>query len=50
MSTRSTRLSAVGFLLCILLPLVSPANHLEDLLTAHDVRYAIHLHSEAERG
>ena len=68
MSARSTRLSGVGFLLCILLPLTSipaeaplaaPASRLEDLLTAHDVRYAIHarrasssdcLHTEAERG
>ena len=49
MSTRSARLSAVGFLLCMLLPLTSfPADapattpkRLEFLLAAHDVRYAI---------
>ena len=49
MSTRSARLSAVGFLLCMLLPLISfsadapatPPTRLESLLTAHDVRYAI---------
>jgi len=49
MSTRSARLSAVGFLLCMLLPLISlsadaPAttpSRLESLLAAHDVPYAI---------
>lgn len=49
MSTRSARLSAVGFLLCMFLPLTSlPADapsttptRLEFLLAAHDVRYAI---------
>jgi hypothetical protein len=49
MSTRSARLSAVGFFLCMLLPPtsipanapVTPPTRLESLLTAHDVRYAI---------
>lgn len=49
MRTRSTRLSAVGCLLCMLLPLTSiladapatPPTRLESLLTAHDVRYAL---------
>ncbi|HKS58589.1 MAG TPA: hypothetical protein VJS12_25065 [Steroidobacteraceae bacterium] len=49
MSTRSARLSAVGILLCMLLPLISMAadapaktpTRLESLLAAHDVRYAI---------
>ena len=49
MSTRSARLSAVGNLFCMLLPLTSMAadapaitpTRLESLLTAHDVRYAI---------
>jgi hypothetical protein len=50
MSARSARLSAVGFLICILLPLTVPASHLDDLLTAHDVRNAIHQHTGAERG
>lgn len=67
MSTRSARLSMMG-LVCTLLPLTcipadapvaDQASRLEYLLTAHDVRYAIHaprasssecLHSEAERG
>ncbi|HEV8333729.1 MAG TPA: hypothetical protein VGQ22_20050 [Steroidobacteraceae bacterium] len=49
MSTRSARLSAVGILLCMLLPLTliaadapaTPPTRLESLLTAHDVRYAL---------
>ena len=68
MSTRPIRLLGMG-LLCSLLPLTSieadapvaadPATRLESLLTAHDVRYAIHaprarssdcLKTEAERG
>jgi hypothetical protein len=71
MGTRSARLSLRGFavagLLCMLMPLTSvPADapaaaptRLESLLTAHDVRNAIHaprasssdrVHTEAERG
>jgi hypothetical protein len=58
MSARSARLSAVGFLLCIALPLTSISaeapqpkpTRLESLLVAHDVRYAIHAHTQAERG
>jgi hypothetical protein len=68
MSTRPVRLLGMG-LLCSLLPLTSiqadapaaadAATRLESLLTAHDVRYAIHaprvsssdcLQTEAERG
>ena len=67
MSTRSVRLVRVG-LVCTLLPLTAiqadapetaPTSRLESLLTAHDVRYALHaprasssdcLHTEAERG
>lgn len=67
MSTRSVRLLGMA-LLCSLLPLTcipadapvaDPATRLESLLTAHDVRNAIHaprvssddcLKTEAERG
>ena len=67
MSTRSVRLLGMAFL-CLLLPLTcipadapvaDPATRLESLLTAHDVRNAIHaprvgsddcLKTEAERG
>ena len=67
MSTRSVRLLGMA-LLCLLLPLTcipadapvaDPATRLESLLTAHDVRNAIHasrvssddcLKTEAERG
>ena len=67
MSKRSARLSVLG-LGCMLLPLTSipadapvadAATRLESLLTAHDVRYAVHLprasssdclQTEAERG
>jgi hypothetical protein len=68
MSKRSVRLLMMVGIACSLLPLTSiradapaptPANRLESLLTAHDVRYALQalrpslsdcLHSEAERG
>jgi hypothetical protein len=67
MRTHSARLSLMG-VICTLLPLTStpagtpaadPAKRLEQLLTVHDVRHAIHalragpsecLHTEAERG
>ena len=70
MSTRSIRLLGMGLmgLICSLLPLTAiqadapaanPATRLESLLTAHDVRNAIHaprasssdcLKTDAERG